>query len=60
MVTDRDKAIKKLEETHKKEVDELKLQKRASDDDLNIATQENTKLKDKETTLVDIFKCMKK
>ena len=60
MVIDRDNVIKKLEESHKKEVDDLKLQKRGSDDALNIATQENTKLKDKEATLVDIFKYMKK
>ena len=55
-VIERDNDIKKLEETHKKEVDDLKLQKRGSDDALNIAAQENTKLKDKESTLVDIFK----
>ena len=60
MVVDRDKKIKKLEESHKKDLDDLRMQKRASDDDLNIAVQENTKMKDKETTLMDIFKCMKK
>ena len=43
---------------HKKEVDKLKLDKQASDEALNCATNENTKLKDKETTLLDIFKSM--
>ena len=60
MVVDRNKTIKKLDEAHKKDLDDLKIQKRASDDALNIATQENTKMKDRENTLVDIFKCMEK
>ena len=60
MVVDRDKALKKLEESYKKEVSNLTIQKIASEDALNSATEENTKLKDKEGTLVDIFKFMKK
>ena len=59
MVVDRDKTIKKMEEAHKKEVCILQKEKKASDDTLNCATEENTKLKDKEKTLLDIFKCMK-
>ena len=59
MVVDRDKTIKKMEETHKKEVNSLQKEKKASDDTLSCVTEENTKLKDKEKTLLDIFKCMK-
>ena len=59
MVVDRDKTIKRMEEAHKKEVNILQREKKASDDSLSCVTEENTKLKDKEKTLLDIFKCMK-
>ena len=48
-----------MEDTNKKEIANLKAAKKASEDALNIATEENTRLKDKEGTLMDIFKCMK-
>ena len=48
-----------MDEAHKKEVNILQKEKKASDDSLSCATEENTKLKDKEKTLLDIFKCMK-
>ena len=59
MVVDRDNNIKKMEEAHKKEVIILQKEKKSSDDSLNCVTEENTKLKDKEKTLLDIFKYMK-
>ena len=59
MVIDRDKTMKKNEESHKKEISILQVGKKASDDALDRVTQENTLLKDKESTLMDIFKCMK-
>jgi hypothetical protein len=59
MVVERDKTIKKMEDANKKEVAELKVQKKASDDALSNSTEENTRLKDKENTLINIFKCMK-
>ena len=59
MVIEKDKLIKKLEESHKKATDKFTIDKKASDEALNIATVENTKLKDKDSTLMDIFKCMK-
>ena len=59
MVVDRDKTIKKMEEAHMKEINVLQKEKKATDDNLSCATEENTKLKDKEKTLLDIFKCMK-
>ena len=40
MVVDRDKTIKKMEDNHKKEFNDLKTQKKASDDALNKSTQE--------------------
>ena len=58
MIVEKDKNIKKSEETQKKEIDKLKLDKLATDEALKCATNENTKLKDKETTLLDIFKSM--
>ena len=59
MVVDRDKTFQKIEETNNKEIINLKAAKKASEDALNIVTEENTRLKDKEGTLIDIFKCMK-
>ena len=59
LVVDRDKTIKKMEEAHKKETSLLQKEKKASEDTLSCATEENTKLKDKEKTLLDIFKYMK-
>ena len=59
MVVDKDKQIKKLEEIHKKEVSTLKISKTESDDALNRVTAENTKLKDKDNTLMEIFKLLK-
>ena len=59
MVVERDKTIKKLQENHKKDIQNLSLEKAALGDELNRVTEENTTLKDKETTLMDVFKYMK-
>ena len=59
LVVDKDKTIKKLQESNTKEVNRLMIEKKASDDALSCATRENTRIKDKEGTLVDVFKCMK-
>ena len=60
MVVERDNSIKKLQDTHQKEVNSLKLDKEALKDELDKTTVETTVLKDKESTLIDIFKYMKK
>ena len=54
-----DKKAKKIFESHKKELSELQIEKQAADDALDRVTQGNTLLKDKESTLMDIFKCIK-
>ena len=58
MIVEKDKNIKRIEDIHKKELDKVKLDKQASEEALKCAITENTKLKDKETTLLDIFKSM--
>ena len=58
-IREKDKCLKKLDESHNLEVNKLKKDKKKSDDSLNCATLENTKLKDKESTLIDVFKSMK-
>ena len=58
LVIEKDKVIKKMEESHVKEISALNLEKKAVEDALNCATRENTKIKDKENTLMDIFKSM--
>ena len=50
MIVDRDKSKKKTDYAFKREINELKIDKKASDDALSHATAENIKLKDKETT----------
>ena len=59
MAVEKDKTIKKLEDSKAKEIAALKLEKKSSEDALSCATRENTRLKDKENTLVEIFKSMK-
>ena len=59
LVVDRDKTIKKLQDNHNKDISHLRLEKEASADALNRVTEENTLLKDKENTLLDVFKYMK-
>ena len=59
MVLDKDKDMKKLRESHEKDITNLKLEKNASDEALNCATRDNALMKDKENTLLDIFKSMK-
>ena len=48
LVIEKDKVIKKMEESHVKEISALNLEKKAVEDALNCATRENTKIKDKE------------
>ena len=55
LVVDCDKKMKKLDEAHKKELDSLKMSKISSDDALSCTTEENTKIKDKEGTLLFLF-----
>ena len=59
IVVDRDRKIKKIEELNKKEIGTLKLEKKAAEDALGRATEESTKYKEKENTLLEVFKCMK-
>ena len=59
MVIDKDKVIKSLREKHEKELAALKIDKKASEEALGCATRENVAMKDKESTLIDIFKRMK-
>ena len=59
LVLDRDRKIKKLEEANKKEISNLHLDKKSSEDTLARLTDENTKLKDKEPTLIEVFTTMK-
>ena len=60
MVIDKDQILAKLKESHEREIAALKLQTKAADEALDCVTRENTKMKDKENTLMDIFKSMKK
>ena len=60
MVQEKDKTIKKLEDSRAKDIAALKVEKKASEDALSCSTRENTRLKDKENTLMEIFKSMKK
>ena len=46
MVVERDKTIKKLQENHKKDIQNLSLEKEALGDELNRVTEENPMLKD--------------
>ena len=59
MVLEKDTVVSKLKENYEKEIQTLKLAKSVSDEALNCATRENTAMKDKENTLIDIFKSMK-
>ena len=59
MVVDKDKAMKSLKESHEKEVALIRLDKQSSEEALGCATRENIAMKDKENTLIDIFKRMK-
>ena len=58
MVMDRDRNIKRIEEANKKEINNILIEKKATNDTLARLTDENTKLKDKETTLIEVFKTM--
>ena len=58
MVVDCDKQIKKMEELHKNELTSLKVDKKTAEDSLNCAIEETTKLREKDNTLMDIFRCM--
>ena len=60
MVIEKDQTLVKLKDSHEREVAALKIQIKAADEALDCATRENTKMRDKESTLMDIFKSMKK
>ena len=60
MVVEKDNFIKNLRADHEKEISSLKLEKKAAEEALNSATRENVTMKDKESTLLDVFKSMKK
>ena len=60
MVVEKDNLIKELKAAHTKEIAAMQLDKKASEEALNNVTRENHCLKDKENTLMDIFKTMKK
>ena len=59
MIVDKDSIIKKLKETHSKQLIQLEMEKKAADEAIGNATSENTKIYEKETILLDIFKSMK-
>ena len=60
IVQDREKAIKKANEEFKKEIAEQKRAKQNAEENLNSAIQENTKIKEKETTLYEIMEGLRK
>ena len=60
MIMEKDSSFKKLKEAHSKELLNLELEKQSAAEALGNATRENTKMQDKETILLDLFKNMKK
>ena len=59
MVKEKDDLIRKMKETHNKEINKLELEKAAAEEAFGNAKRENTKMLDKETILLDIFKNMR-
>ena len=59
MIVDKDSIIKKLKETHSKQLIQLEMEKKAAEEAIGNATSENTKMREKETILLNIFKSMK-
>ena len=55
IIQDREKAMKKASEDHKKEIDEQERAKRNAEENLNSALQENTKIKEKDSTMYEIL-----
>ena len=60
IIQDREKTIKKASEEHKKELGEQKRAKQNAEENLNSAIQENTKIKEKETTMYEIMEGLRK
>ena len=60
LVLDREKSIKKINESHKKELKEVECAKTNAEENLNSAIQENTKVKEKESTMYDILEGLKR
>ena len=59
MVIDKDKQLKTLKESHEKEMTAVRIEKKATEEALGCSKRENVAMKDKENTLIDIFKRMK-
>ena len=59
MVIEKDALIRKMKEAHNKELSSLELEKAAAEEALGNVTREKTKMLDKETVLMDIFKNMR-
>ena len=57
---DGEKLIKKMTETHKKEMKDLERAKINAEENLNSAIQENTKIKEKEGTMYEILNGLRK
>ena len=60
IIQDREKAFKKAEEEHKKEIVEQERAKKNAEENLNSAIQENTKIKEKESTMYEILEGLRK
>ena len=60
IIQDREKAMKKAADEHKKELAELERSKINAEENLNSAIQENTKIKEKESTMYEIMEGLRK
>ena len=60
IIQDREKAFKKAEDEHKRELVELERAKQNAEENLNSAIQENTKIKEKESTMYEILEGLRK
>ena len=60
IIQDREKTIKKAAEEHKKALDELERSKVNAEENLNSAIQENTRIKEKESTMYEIMDGLRK